>query len=91
MVMVLGTSRLFLQTVFSFPFAPWFTVWHDSMAMNLGELQEIVRTEEPGVLQSTGSQQARHDLGTEQLQQSLSSGGDRYTKCTDAHAHEHTM
>ena len=43
------------------------------------------------MLQSMGSQKVRHDLVTEQLQQSLSSSGDRYTKCTNAHAHEHIM
>ena len=29
--------------------------------MNLGKLREMVRTGRPGVLQSTGSQRARHD------------------------------
>ena len=38
----------------------------DSMDMNLSKLQEIVKTEEPGVLQSTGPQRFRRDLATEQ-------------------------
>ena len=37
-----------------------------SLDRNLSKLQEIVRTEEPGVLQSMGLQRARHDLVTEQ-------------------------
>ena len=42
------------------------------------------------MLQSMGSQRVRHDLATEQQQQSLSRSGNRHTKCTNAHAHEHT-
>ena len=38
----------------------------NSMDMNLSKLQEIVKTEEPGMLQSTGPQRVRHDLATEQ-------------------------
>ena len=38
----------------------------NSMDMNLSKLQEIVKTEEPEVLQSLGPQRVRHDLGTEQ-------------------------
>ena len=37
-----------------------------SLDINLSKLQEIVRTEEPGVLQSMGLQRAGHDLVTEQ-------------------------
>ena len=37
----------------------------DSMDINLSKLQEIVRTEEPDVLQSMGSQSVRHNLATE--------------------------
>ena len=44
----------------------WLDSITDSMDMNLSKLREIVRTEEPGVLQSMGSQRARHDLATEQ-------------------------
>ena len=33
----------------------------DSMDVSLSELREMVRTGRPGVLQSTGSQRARHD------------------------------
>ena len=33
----------------------------DSMDMSLSKLWEIVRTGEPGVLQSMGSQRVRHD------------------------------
>ena len=38
------------------------------MDMNLSKLQEIVEDEEPGVLQSMGSQSLRHYLMTEQQQ-----------------------
>ena len=38
----------------------------DATDMNLGKLQETVRTKKPGVLQSMGSQRVRHDLATEQ-------------------------
>ena len=38
----------------------------NSMDINLSKLQEIVKTEEPGMLQSTGPQRVRHDLATEQ-------------------------
>ena len=37
----------------------------DSMDINLSKLQEIVRTEEPDVLQSMGSQSVRYNLATE--------------------------
>ena len=37
----------------------------NSMDINLSKLQEIVRTEEPDVLQSMGSQSVRHNLATE--------------------------
>ena len=40
----------------------------DSMDMNLGKLQAIVRTGRPGVLQSIGLQTVRPDLATEQQQ-----------------------
>ena len=36
--------------------------------MNLSKLGDRGRTEEPGVLQSMGSQRARYDLVTEQQQ-----------------------
>ena len=36
--------------------------------MNLGKLQEMVRTSSPGVLQTTGSQRAGHDWTPEQQQ-----------------------
>ena len=39
--------------------------------MNLGKLQEMVRTSAPGVLQTTGSQRAGHDWTPEQQQQTL--------------------
>ena len=39
--------------------------------MNLNKLWEIVETEEPGVLQSMGSQRVGHDLPTEQRQQNV--------------------
>ena len=40
----------------------------NSMDMNLGKLQGIVRDREACVLQSMGSQRVRHDLATEQQQ-----------------------
>ena len=47
--------------------------WLDSIAgtvdMNLSKLWEQWRTEEPGMLQSMGSQRVGHDLVTEQQQQ----------------------
>ena len=44
---------------------------------------EIPRTEEPGGLQSIGSQRVRHDLVTKQQQHLL-------LKCFSAHTHTHT-
>ena len=41
----------------------------DSMDMNLSKLQEILRIEEPGMLQSMELQRVGHDLGTEQQKQ----------------------
>ena len=41
----------------------------DSMDMNLGKFREIVRTEEPGMLQSMGLQRVGHNLVIEQQQQ----------------------
>ena len=43
----------------------------DSMGMNLGEFQEIVRDWRPSVLQSMGLQRVGHDLVTEQQQQRM--------------------
>ena len=40
----------------------------DSMDMNLGKFREIVRTEEPGMLQSMGLQRVGHNLVIEQQQ-----------------------
>ena len=39
----------------------WLDGITDSMNMNLGNLQEMVRTGRPGVLQSMGSQRVGHD------------------------------
>ena len=39
---------------------------------------EIPWTEEPGRLQSIGSQKVGHDLGTEQQQQKQTKGKDKY-------------
>ena len=50
----------------------WLDSITDSMDRNLSKLREIVKDREPGVLQSmqsTGSQRVRHDLMTEQQQQ----------------------
>ena len=41
----------------------------NSMDMNLRKLWEMWETEEPGMLQSMGSQRAEYDLVTEQQQQ----------------------
>ena len=38
----------------------------DSIAMNFSKLQEIWSTEDPGMLQSMGSQRVGHDLAAEQ-------------------------
>ena len=43
----------------------WLDSIMDSVDMNLSKLQE---TEEPGILQSVGSQRVGHDLVTEQQQ-----------------------
>ena len=42
----------------------------DTMDMSLSKLQEIGRTEEPGVLKSIGSQRISYDLATKQQQHS---------------------
>ena len=42
---------------------------------------EISRTEEPGELQSTGSQRVRHDLVTEQQQQQMVTTQSQWVKC----------
>ena len=47
----------------------WLDSVTDSMDMNLNRLGETVRIEEPGVLQSMGSQTVGHDLVT--VQQSI--------------------
>ena len=49
----------------------WFVGISDSMGMNLGEFQEIVRDRRPSVLQSMGLQRVGHDLVTEQQQQRM--------------------
>ena len=54
----------------------WLDSTTDPMDMNLLKLLEECRTEEPGVLQSTGSQRAGHDLVTEQQQWR----GEKHTK-----------
>ena len=51
----------------------WLDDITDSMDVNLGQLQEMMRDREPGMLQSIGSQRVRHDRVTEQqeLQETL--------------------
>ena len=44
----------------------WLSDITDALDMNLGKLQEIVRTERPGTLQSTESQRVGHYWATEQ-------------------------
>ena len=44
----------------------WLDSIIDSMDMNLSQLWEIAETEEPGVLQSIGSQRVGHGRMTEQ-------------------------
>ena len=44
----------------------WLDSITDSMDMNLSKLQEIVKTGEPGMLQSMGLQRGKQDLATEQ-------------------------
>ena len=46
----------------------WLDSITDSVDMNLGKLQEIVRTGRPGTLQCMESQRVGHDLVTEQKQ-----------------------
>ena len=46
----------------------------DSMNMSLSKLYDIVKDRQAGVLQSVGSQRARHDLTTEQQQQAWTYG-----------------
>ena len=48
----------------------WFNSISDSQDMNLGKLLEIVEGREPGLFQATGFQTVRHELATEQQQQS---------------------
>ena len=47
----------------------WLGSITDSMDMNLGKVQEIVRDRETGLLHSMESQRAGHDLANEQQQQ----------------------
>ena len=44
----------------------WLASITNSMDMNLSKLQKIVKDEEPGMLQSMGSERVRHDLVAEQ-------------------------
>ena len=44
----------------------WLDGISDSMDRNLSKLQETVKAEKPGVLQSMGSQRVRHNLVSKQ-------------------------
>ena len=44
----------------------WLDDITDSMDMNLGKLQEMVRDGKPGMLQSMGSQKVGHNMVNEQ-------------------------
>ena len=44
----------------------WLAGITNSMDMSLSRIQETVKEENPGVLQSMGSQRVRHNLATEQ-------------------------
>ena len=44
----------------------WLDSITSSMDMNLSKVQEMVKSREPGVLQSTGSKRVGHDLTTEE-------------------------
>ena len=44
----------------------WLDDITDSVDMNLGKLQEMVRDRQACVLQSMGSRRVRHDVATEQ-------------------------
>ena len=48
----------------------WLDGITDSVDMNLGKFQEIVKDREAGVLQSMGLQRVRYELTTEQERQS---------------------
>ena len=50
----------------------WLDSVTDSVDMNLSELQEMMKTGEPGMLQSMRLQRIRHDLVTEQQQTHIS-------------------
>ena len=50
----------------------WLDSVTDSVDMNLSELQEMMKTGEPGMLQSMRLQRIRHDLVTEQQQEASS-------------------
>ena len=49
----------------------WLDGITDSIDMNLGKVQEIVRDRETGLLHSMESQRAGHDLANEQQQEFL--------------------
>jgi len=52
----------------------WLDGITDSVDMSLSQLREMVKDRRPGLRQFTGSQKVRHDLMTEQPQQSRGPG-----------------
>ena len=61
----------------------WLDSFTNSMDMNLSKLRETVEDRGPGVLPSMGLQRVKHDLATEQQQQSKALGLIMILQCQD--------